>query len=228
MSEVSPARTGAPEPEAAGGSRLRAYGGVDGDERVARRRAALLDAALDVLGSDTAPPEAVTVRGICRATGLNPRYFYESFDSADALVGAAFDGVIEEISRSAATAFTGGADVADRVSKAVGAIVDIIDADRRKGRLLFSPALLSPVVAAKRAESTALFAGLTARTASDTLDSDLGPLTAGAAHFQVGGLGRLLAAWLDGDVPLDRDQVVALSVRLMVAQVDAVTGHPDR
>ena len=199
---------------------LRAYGGVDGDERVARRKSALIDATLDILGAEGGG--AITVRGVCRAASLNPRYFYESFDSIDALVSATFDRVIAQISESALVAFAAGAEVADMVEGAVRVIVDIIDDDRRKGRLLFSPSLLSPIVAEKRDESTALFAMLTLTTASDALDAEVGPEAFGAAQFQVGGLARLLSTWLDGEVDLDRDGVVQLSVRLMMSLVDAV------
>ncbi|MGV9670743.1 MULTISPECIES: TetR/AcrR family transcriptional regulator [unclassified Gordonia (in: high G+C Gram-positive bacteria)] len=198
---------------------LRSYGGVDGDERVSRRREALIDSALGLLDTEG----AVTVRGVCRASGLNPRYFYESFESADALVEATFDQVIEEISDSALTAFAAGIGIDDKVSGAVGAIVDVIDDDRRKGSLLFSPSLLSPVLAAKRSESSSLFAMLTLHAASDALDAEAGPRAIAAAQFQVGGLGRLLSTWLDGEIPLDRDEVVELSVGLMMSLVQVVT-----
>ncbi|NDK88598.1 TetR/AcrR family transcriptional regulator [Gordonia desulfuricans] len=201
---------------------LRSYGGVDGDERIARRRIALMDAALDLLGADGGG--SVTVRGVCRASGLNPRYFYESFDSVEALVAATFDRVVDEISDSALAGFGAGDDIDDKVAGAVGAIVDIIDDDRRKGRLLFSPKLLSPTIADKRSESTALFAMLTVDTASNALAKQVSPEAIGAAQFEVGGLARLLSAWLDGDVALGRDEVVALSVRLMMSLVDAVAG----
>ena len=71
-------RSGA-APDAAG--TLRAYGGEGGDTRVARRRSALIDAGLDLLGADDVG--AVTVRGVCRQAGLTARYFYESFESVD-------------------------------------------------------------------------------------------------------------------------------------------------
>ena len=66
---------------------LRTYAGEQGDERIARRREQLMDAALEVLGSDDGG--ALTVRGVCREAKLTARYFYESFDSADDLVAAA-------------------------------------------------------------------------------------------------------------------------------------------
>lgn len=202
----------------AGADTLRAYGGEDGDIRVARRRATLIDAALELLGASDGG--MVTVRGVCREAGLTTRYFYESFDSIEDLVGATFDQVIAEISVAALDGFAKGEEIVDRVTGAVGAIVDIVAEDRRKGRLLFSQSLLSPTVAAKRMESTDLFAGLTLQSASGVLDVEAGPEGLAAANFQVGGLARVVAAWLDGHLDLDRNGVVDVSVRLMTALAD--------
>ncbi|AZG46404.1 TetR/AcrR family transcriptional regulator [Gordonia insulae] len=201
-----------------GGDSLRAYGGEEGDIRVARRRATLIDAVLELLGASDGG--SVTVRGVCREAGLTTRYFYESFDSIETLVGATFDEVIAEISDDALTAFADGEDVESKVTGAIAAIVRIIDEDRRKGRLLFSQSLLSPTIAAKRMESTALFAGLTLRSAAGVLELRSHPKALAAANFQVGGLARLLAAWLDGHLDLDREGVVEVSVGLMMALAD--------
>ncbi|WAC53655.1 TetR/AcrR family transcriptional regulator [Gordonia sp. SL306] len=202
------------------GGRLRAYGGEDGGSRVARRRATLVDAALELLGASDGG--SVTVRGVCREAGLTTRYFYESFDSIEALVSATFDEVIAEISEDALAAFGAGDGVEGKVAGAIATIVRIIDEDRRKGRLLFSQSLLSPTIAAKRMESTALFAGLTLQSASGVLEVRSHPKALAAAHFQVGGLAHLLAAWLDGHLDLERDGVVEVSVGLMMAIADGV------
>ncbi len=205
----------------ASGEGLRAYGGEAGDSRVARRRATLIDAALELLGASDGG--SITVRGVCREAGLTTRYFYESFDSIEALVGATFDEVTAEISKDALAAFEAGTDVLGKVTAAIAAIVRVIDEDRRKGRLLFSQSLLSPTIATKRMESTALFAGLTLQTASGVMDVKAGPMALASAHFQVGGLGRLLAAWLDGLLELDRDGVVEASVGLMMSVAEGVS-----
>ena len=73
-------------------TQLRSYGGEAGDARVARRRAALIDAALELLGQ--AEPAQVTVRGVCARAALTPRYFYESFVGVDDLVAATYEEVI--------------------------------------------------------------------------------------------------------------------------------------
>lgn len=198
------------------GDVLRSYGGEGGDTRVARRRAALVDAALELLGASDGG--SISVRGVCREAGLTGRYFYESFATIEDLVSATFDEVTGEISIRAMEAFTRGRDITEKVTGAVGAIVDVIDADRRKGRLLFSQSLLSPTVAAKRMESTELFAGLTLQSAGGVLHlADNDPDALAVAHFQVGGLARVLAAWLDGHLELDRVGVVEASVRIMTS-----------
>ncbi|MEE3850043.1 TetR/AcrR family transcriptional regulator [Gordonia sp. LSe1-13] len=206
--------------DVSGGENLRAYGGEDGGIRVARRRATLIDAALELLGASDGG--SITVRGVCREAGLTTRYFYESFDSIEALVGATFDEVIGEISDLGVAAFDAGGDVEAKVRGAVGAIVAVIDDDRRKGRLLFSQALLSPTIAHKRMESTEIFAALTLQSASGVISVKSRQRGMAAAHFQVGGLARVLAAWLEGHLDLDRDGVVDVSVGLMMALADGV------
>ncbi|HEY4795002.1 MAG TPA: TetR family transcriptional regulator, partial [Mycobacterium sp.] len=73
----------------------RPYGGVDAADRLATRRARLLEAGLDLLGGDVAAD--LTVRGVCRQAGVAARYFYESFADKDEFVGAVFDSVIAEL-----------------------------------------------------------------------------------------------------------------------------------
>ncbi len=60
----------------------RVYSGVEVDERVAQRRSRLLEAGLDILG-DPRGDDDLTLRVICRRSGLAQRYFYESFDDLD-------------------------------------------------------------------------------------------------------------------------------------------------
>src|SRR5258705_353216 len=60
----------------------RRYAGASADERRDERRARLLAAGLDALGTDG--HRATTVRGVCARARLTPRYFYESFDDLDA------------------------------------------------------------------------------------------------------------------------------------------------
>ena len=109
-----------------------------------------------------------------------------------------------------------GEDTRGKVAGAIGAIVDVVDSDRRKGRLLFTDTLRSAVVATKREDSMRLFVRLTSESAAQVMGVRPGPETTAAAYFQVGGMGRLLASWTAGVIDLDRDQVVEVCVRLML------------
>ncbi|KJR08331.1 TetR/AcrR family transcriptional regulator [Gordonia sp. PS3] len=195
---------------------LRDYGGESGDARVARRRAALIDAALDMLAESE--PGAVTVRGICARASLTPRYFYESFENADALVGAAFDMIIEQIADRALAGFNAGSSARGKVVGAVEAIVDVIEGDPRKGRVIFSDTLRSPVLVRKRLEMLKIFTELTFQSAPAVANVSGGQQTLAAAHFQVGGLGRLLASWTEGLIDLDRPALVDICVRMLLPE----------
>ena len=200
---------------------LRAYGGEAGDARVSRRRTALIEATLDLLAESEAG--AVTVRGICARAELTPRYFYESFTGVDELVAATYDGVIAEIADKTLAGFDEGDGLHHKVTNAVRALVGVIDSDPRKGNLLFTDTLRSPVVAAKRDESTRIFVSLTTRSAVGATGLLPGAELTAAAYFQVGGLGRLLAAWTQGTLELDRERLIGICVRMMLP-----TGHDDR
>lgn len=195
---------------------LRAYGGESGDERVARRRAALMDATLDMLAEPE--PGSVTVRGICARASLTPRYFYESFANADVLVEATYDMIIGQIAERALAGFDAGSSPRGKVVGAVEAIVDVIEGDPRKGRVIFSDTLRSPVIARKRAEMIRLFTDLTFQSAPAVAKVSGGQETLAAAHFQVGGLGRLLASWTEGLIVLDRSALVGICVQMLLPE----------
>ena len=84
----------------------RTYGGVSADERIAARRAKLLDAGLELFG--TRGFAATGVKDVCREAGLTDRYFYESFDDRLALFTAVFDRATEDLLQSVAEAVIAG------------------------------------------------------------------------------------------------------------------------
>ncbi len=194
---------------------MRPYGGENGADRVKRRRAALVDAALDIMGSPDGG--AISVRGVCRQAGLTARYFYESFTDVDDLVGTTYDVVVLDIAESAQAAVAaGGSSPKDQIRSAVGAIVRRIDSDRRRGRILFSQTLLSGRLASKRMDAAMMFAALTVQTSGTHFE---GAAVQGAAHFYVGGLGQVLSAWIDGRIDCSDDELIDLCVTMMYGAV---------
>lgn len=65
--------------------RRRSYRGQSSESRRAERRQLLLKAALDVVSSQGY--SNATVRSLCGAAGLTERYFYESFENREAMLG---------------------------------------------------------------------------------------------------------------------------------------------
>ncbi|WP_215544553.1 TetR/AcrR family transcriptional regulator [Amycolatopsis sp. CA-230715] len=188
---------------------LRVYGGITGDDRQAERRAQFVEAGLALLGAEDGEPN-LTVRGACKQAGLAARYFYESFEDRDALAVAVFDHVVSEIAATTLAAVK-AAEPDPRAKSAAGlrAIVRLIAGDPRRGRLLFSPAISTPVLLNRRAESTRMFAHLLSTQARDFYGiADSSHLDL-ATEFLVGGLGQTLASWLDGTLPISEDDIVA-------------------
>src|SRR6185437_2787170 len=125
MGSVTPAPT----------TNARPYRGVDAAERLAGRRASLLEAGLDLLGADDSAE--LTVRAICRRAGLAARYFYESFSDKDEFVAAVFDWVTAELAATTQAAVA-AAPPAEQNRAGITNIVRTVADDARVGRLLFS------------------------------------------------------------------------------------------
>ena len=89
-------------PTSASASSRTSWAGIPAEDRRAARRARLLDTTFDLLGTDGW--SATTVRGVCQAAQLNPRYFYESFADLDALFVAVYERTVEQLAVAMATA----------------------------------------------------------------------------------------------------------------------------
>jgi len=183
----------------------RPYRGVDAADRLASRRASLLEAGLDLLGGDDSVE--LTVRAICRQAGVTARYFYESFSDKDDFVGAVFDWVVAELATTTQNEVN-AAHAAEQTRAGMANIVRIIRGDQRIGRLLFSAQPSNAVLMRKRVESSALFAMLSGRHVENALRVPQNDRIKAAAHFVVGGVGQTIGAWLAGDVRLDPEQLV--------------------
>ena len=118
----------------------RVYGGISSTDRQSTRRAALLDAALDVIAEDGVA--AVTVRGVCGRARLADRYFYENFSDRDALLDGLADELFTQVGGAllaAITATTSGSATADPAAVAragVETAIAFVTEDPRRGRLL--------------------------------------------------------------------------------------------
>ncbi len=187
-------------------TQARPYGGVDAADRLARRRARLLEAGLELLGSDLDPAE-LTVRGICRQAGVATRYFYEGFTDKGELVAAVFDWVVTGLATSTQAAVD-AARPEEKIRAGMANIVRTIEQDPRVGRLMFSSQLSNTTVVRKRQESGALFAMLSGQHVETMLRRPANDRITAVAHFVVGGVVQTISAWLVGEIRLTPDALV--------------------
>ena len=184
------------------------WAGVPAADRRVERRALLIDAAFDLLGTEGL--SGTTVRAVCQAAQLNPRYFYESFDDLDALVVAVYDRLTVElrveIEKAVAKASTGD----DVVRATVASTVRFIDSDRRRGRVLYVEALGNEALNRRRIEASFAVADLIAAGSRD-VSRQL------AAAFVVGGFSEVLMAWLDGRIKVSRTRLIDQTTDLFLA-----------
>jgi AcrR family transcriptional regulator len=207
-----------------GASSGRVYGGVSGPDRAAERRARLLEAALQLVGTDGA--QAATVRAVCAQAGLIPRYFYESFAGRDELVAALLEDVAGQATARVLAAVAAAPDDAPaKVSAAIGAFVDLLDEDPRRARVLFTEGIGGPLTA-QRLQLERAFAAVIAAQGREFYGTAPGDdrIVDVTALLLASGLGSLMLAWLQGELPLTRDELVEDVTALFVAAGEAAVG----
>jgi AcrR family transcriptional regulator len=189
------------------------YRGVSAKDRVAERRARLMEATLAVWSD---PAQRTTMTAICAEAGLTERYFYESFKGLDDALTALLDAIaaeIEEVTQKAADA--AGDDAVARTVATVDAFVRLIADDPRKGRVAIIESAAVPALRQRRTELLRHFAHRAAEEAGDMLDlprhSDRENEVAGLLF--VGGMAELVTAWIDGAIEATPEEIVQAATR---------------
>lgn len=112
------------------------YGGRTAEERRAERREKLLDAGLELFG--TQGYANTSIEALCAATRLNPRYFYESFKTREELLRAVYDRHMAALAATVDAALQDApADPVGRVATGLNAFVTTQLADRRAARITY-------------------------------------------------------------------------------------------
>lgn len=112
----------------------RAYGGKAAGEREEERRARLLQAAVDLFG--TQGYAATTLQQICASARVAPRHFYEHFESREAILAA----ILEDLSQQVLTRITRcdvteTTDVRDYLQKKLAAVISFYEANPKLTRI---------------------------------------------------------------------------------------------
>jgi AcrR family transcriptional regulator len=206
----------------------RVFRGRTAAERAAERRERLLEAALDLIGSDGWP--AATMTAICRRAGLTERYFYESFRDREALHVALIDAIADEVEtavRQALATPAGGSARAGQLARlhaAARAVLAILLGDPRKGRVALLEGLGSAPLERRRREILAAFETFVREEAATVFgdDAPAGDDAHLAAVALVGAVDELVRRRLDGSLDVTDDALVDHIARLALA-----LAHPD-
>jgi AcrR family transcriptional regulator len=210
---------------------VRRYGGVSAEQRIARRRARLLEAALEEFG--TRGVRSTGVKDICRRAGLTDRYFYESFRDSGELFAAVFDRATEHLFELVRGALAGAAANPQVQARAViEAYVRALAEDPRLARVVFVEApSAGPDVERHIRHTLRRFARLAEEAARPFLPPTLPDqaLRFGAVSL-VGAIERLMIEWQDGELGLSVQEIIDYLVALLlgaglVAERSGARGH---
>jgi AcrR family transcriptional regulator len=187
----------------------RVYGGLTADARVEARRERLMDAALELMGTEGW--SGTSVRAVCRKAGLTPRFFYESFEDLDALAVAVFDDIAVTATAAILAAVRDAPpEPAAQAHAAIATFVDELTKDPRRARVAFAEALGSEALARRRLQAMRAMATLIADHGRLAYDAppEADTLVEITASLLAGGIAELLIAWLDGSIDATRDELV--------------------
>ncbi|WP_280442318.1 TetR/AcrR family transcriptional regulator [Nocardia brasiliensis] len=196
------------------------YRGTSTAERREDRRRRLIDAALDIVG--TQGLSALTVRGVCEQAKVGPRFFYEAFPDLDVLAAELLLEVQEAALERARAAIADTAGTpADRIRAGVAALIIEVTDDPRRAQIIFAQAYGSEALMRSRFAGMRRVADVIIEQTRLVLALPAGQDTAVAATTQLitGGAAELVLVWLDGGLDVDRDGLIDLIADFAIAMV---------
>lgn len=188
------------------GQRRGRWSGVPLQDRQTLRRDELITAGVTLLGDAGGP--ALTVRAVCRTSGLTERYFYESFTDRDDFVRAVYDDVCNRAMATLMTATT----PREAVERFVALMVD----DPVRGRVLLLAPEVEPVLIHSGAEWMPRFIRLLQGKLIEIADPVVQNMVATGL---IGALTALFTAYLDGRLTASREQFIDYCVELLLSRV---------
>lgn len=195
----------------------RSWRGVSADERRSERRAQLIEAGLEIIG--TRGWATTTVRTVCRQAGLTERYFYEAFADRDALLTAVYDHVVEQgVAVVLAAVAQAPRDFRATVRAVISAGVDLVTEDPRKGKVLTLEGAADETLQRRRQEAIRTQAALVAQMSGTVFGGSSDPSDAHLnALAMVGALVEVGSAYLEGRLAVTRERLIDHLTRLVVA-----------
>lgn len=198
----------------------RPWRGASADDRRAERRARLIEAGLELIGTSGWP--SATVRAVSRQAGLTARYLYEAFPVREDLLVAVFEQVRDETMRAIVEAFLAAPpDARSRARAAIAAGLGVLTEDPRKGRVLLLEAQSDPRLQEQRQLATIAAADMLVGIAHEHFDAARRDPTDVqlCALSIVGAETELVTAYLAGRLEVTRERLIDHITELHLAAV---------
>lgn len=205
------------------------YRGASTEERREDRRRRLLDAALEIVGTQSL--SALTVRGVCEQAKVGPRFFYEAFPDLDALaVTLLLELQTSALDRARAAVAACSGPPAERIRAGVGALIGELIDDPRRANIVFAQAFGNEALMRSRFASMRTVAATIIEQTRVILDIPEGHDTAVAATSQLitGGAAELVLVWLDGGLDVDRQGLIDLVGDFTIAMIERLPAVAER
>lgn len=204
----------------------RRYGGKTAAERRHHRREQLLDAAVQLFG--TVGFAATTIEMLCQQARLHPRYFYEQFDTREALLVAVYDRHVEAVLDTVLRALEHApTDARGRMEAGLRAFVDAVLADERLARInYFEMVGVSRELDAHRRTVLRTYADMIAAQL-EALDPAQRPQLSHprlGAVAVAGAVDGLIIDALAVDPPVDREDIITTLLELLTPSMTTRPG----
>jgi len=211
--------SGAPEP--------RRYRGITAAERRAQRRARLLEAGLEVFGTEGYAGSSI--RSLSAAASMNSRYFYESFASREDLLYHVYLDIVSGIATQAAEALADEQTIEGQARSALKAGWVALTDDPRKARIVALEVVgVSDRLEQLRRDTRHALADITVTralaVARDDIQLRLDPVL--TSRFLIGGVVEVLTEWIHGEVDASVDELIEHFTRLFTAAAYAAVSDP--
>ena len=207
-----------PAPESTG----RRYAGVDPEERQRQRKARLINAALAVFGEKGYHPS--TVRDVCKEAQLTSRYFYESFDSMEALFKSVYGAISHQLMQGTLVALAQCPPDPEKMTEAaIRTYLEFIQEDPRRARVGLIDALnVGEGMNSLANKASQDYAQLVSAFVNQFFPNmaELGLNSSIIADGLVGAITRIATQWVAEKCKTPLDEVLYNSVAIFKACID--------
>lgn len=211
----------------------RTYAGESASDRAEHRRRRLLDAGLEVLGTEGY--RAATVRRICREARVADRYFYECFDGTEDLLLAVHGECVDRLREAvpAALAAHPSTDPLALARTGLDAFLAVVEDDPRLARVVWFEVLgVGERVERTSLRTTSDFGRLLGALAAEHAGVPVGPDDDGlTTDALIGGISHVVMTWTARGFTPPRARVADALARFLVGGAAAIlrpddTAHP--